>query len=227
MPLRDIATTSITRTAGSWVTDNSRIGDYITIVSNEEAADVAYAATFNGEQDVYYVSVFPDCNENGAPDLVDLSGESEDANGDHIPDECVGELVLSSDPTGTAGRRHRFTVSQGTPGETVRLAAGINAGSTPIAGCVETLDLISLRILGNGTVDSQGNAVLDIRIPRRVRGWTLLFQALEPGTCQVSNLVSVEFPSPAGSVPSAFPWSGGVRSPDQPAERASRPTLDR
>lgn len=207
--------------------NQSKIGDYITIVSNEEAADVAYAATFNGEQDVYHVSVFPDCNENGAADLVDLAGESEDANGDHVPDECIAELVLTSDPTGTAGRRHRFTVSQGTPGETVRLAAGINAGSTPITGCVETLDLISLRILGNGTVDSQGNAVLKVRIPRRARGWTMLFQAFEPGTCQVSNLNSVEFSSPPGSVPSAFPLSEEVRSPDRPAERASRPTLDR
>jgi hypothetical protein len=36
-----------------------KIGDYITIVSDNTGGNVAYAATFNGEQDVYYVRVFP------------------------------------------------------------------------------------------------------------------------------------------------------------------------
>jgi len=46
---------------------NQKIGDYITIVSDETGGNVAYAATFNAnpnavgghEQDVYYVRVFP------------------------------------------------------------------------------------------------------------------------------------------------------------------------
>ena len=50
---------------------NQKIGDYITIVSDETGGNVAYAATFNvnpnavggHEQDVYYVRVFP----NGTP----------------------------------------------------------------------------------------------------------------------------------------------------------------
>src|SRR6266508_3933436 len=41
-----------------WPQQN-KIGDYITIVSDNTGGDVAYAATFNGEQDVYYVRVFP------------------------------------------------------------------------------------------------------------------------------------------------------------------------
>jgi hypothetical protein len=36
-----------------------KIGDYITIVSDDAGGDVAYAATFNLEQDVYYVRVAP------------------------------------------------------------------------------------------------------------------------------------------------------------------------
>ena len=36
-----------------------KIGDYITVVSNNASANVAYAATFNGEQDIYYVRINP------------------------------------------------------------------------------------------------------------------------------------------------------------------------
>src|SRR6266404_1019568 len=47
--------------------NNTKIGDYITIVSDATGGNVAYAATFNvnpnavggHEQDVYYVRVFP------------------------------------------------------------------------------------------------------------------------------------------------------------------------
>ena len=39
--------------------NQSKIGDYITVVSNNASANVAYAATFNGEQDVYYIRLSP------------------------------------------------------------------------------------------------------------------------------------------------------------------------
>jgi hypothetical protein len=42
-----------------WPQQN-KIGDYYDIVSHDDGANVAYSATFNGEQDVYYVKVFPD-----------------------------------------------------------------------------------------------------------------------------------------------------------------------
>jgi hypothetical protein len=37
----------------------NKLGDYLTIVSDETGGDVAYAATFNGEEDIYYVRVAP------------------------------------------------------------------------------------------------------------------------------------------------------------------------
>ncbi len=40
--------------------NQAKMGDYMTIVSDNAGADVAYTATFNGEQDVYYVRVAPD-----------------------------------------------------------------------------------------------------------------------------------------------------------------------
>jgi len=39
--------------------NQAKIGDYITVVSNNGAANVAYAATFNGEEDIYYVRISP------------------------------------------------------------------------------------------------------------------------------------------------------------------------
>jgi hypothetical protein len=66
--------------------NQDKLGDYITIVSDNAGANVAYAATFNGEEDVYYVTVAPtpltptptptpraavaDFNGDGHPDLV-------------------------------------------------------------------------------------------------------------------------------------------------------------
>jgi len=39
--------------------NQSKIGDYMTIVSDNTGGNVAYAATFNNEEDVYYVRVAP------------------------------------------------------------------------------------------------------------------------------------------------------------------------
>jgi subtilisin-like proprotein convertase family protein len=74
--------------------DQNKIGDYSGIVSNETGADVAYAATFNNEQDIYYVRVFPDCNANGIYDVTDIANATSlDCDSNHIPDECQTDLV--------------------------------------------------------------------------------------------------------------------------------------
>ena len=39
--------------------NQDKIGDYITVVSDNASANVAYAATFNGEEDIYYVRIPP------------------------------------------------------------------------------------------------------------------------------------------------------------------------
>ena len=39
--------------------NQNKMGDYMSMVSDNTGADVAYTATFNGEQDVYYVRVAP------------------------------------------------------------------------------------------------------------------------------------------------------------------------
>ncbi|NJN63724.1 MAG: exo-alpha-sialidase [Acidobacteria bacterium] len=67
----------------------NKIGDYYQMRSNETGAAVIYSATFNGEQDVYFVRV-GDCNANGRHDARDVvaGGGSTDCNANRVPDEC-------------------------------------------------------------------------------------------------------------------------------------------
>jgi len=70
-----------------------KLGDYYHTVSDDLGVNVAYAATFNGEQDVYFLHIGAyDCNRNGVPDEYDITGDtSEDCNGDLVPDECQSD----------------------------------------------------------------------------------------------------------------------------------------
>ena len=57
--------------------NQNKLGDYITIVSDNAGANVAYAATFNGEEDIYYVRL---------PRKVWNLTTTADFNGDAKPD---------------------------------------------------------------------------------------------------------------------------------------------
>ena len=81
-----------------WPNQN-KLGDYYHLVSDNAGGSLAWAATFNHEQDVYFLRL-GDCNENGVHDGVDIAdGTSLDVNGNGIPDECecLGDLDGSGD----------------------------------------------------------------------------------------------------------------------------------
>jgi hypothetical protein len=67
-----------------------RLGDYYHMVSDATGVDLAYAATFNGEQDIYFLRLGPlDCNRNGVADTTDIAtGASADCDADQVPDRC-------------------------------------------------------------------------------------------------------------------------------------------
>ena len=67
-----------------------KLGDYYHMVSDNLGVNVAYAATFNGEQDVYFLRIGPwDCIGNEIDYALDLSeARSRDCNGNDVPDEC-------------------------------------------------------------------------------------------------------------------------------------------
>ncbi len=65
-----------------------KLGDYYDMVSDDDGACVAYAATFGGEQNVFFLRV-GDCNANGIRDTRDVDdGTSKDCNENRVPDEC-------------------------------------------------------------------------------------------------------------------------------------------
>ena len=109
-----------------WPQQN-KMGDYSTLISDATGADVAYAATFNGEEDVYYLRLFPDCNGNGLSDVTDLAGHTSlDCNLNHVPDECEAAPVClgaGSVPDGGAGAGAPLTVAKGV-GEAIALSWG-------------------------------------------------------------------------------------------------------
>ena len=80
-----------------WPQQN-KMGDYFDIVSDDVGAHLIWAATFEGEQNVYYTRLGSyDCNANGVPDETDISsGSSADCDADGIPDEC--ELIAGDAP---------------------------------------------------------------------------------------------------------------------------------
>ena len=84
---------AVTPQFDSWIgfPRQNKIGDYDEMISDKLGAMVAYSATFNGGQDVYFLRIDIDCNENGLHDGDDIaSGRSKDVNGNGIPDECEG-----------------------------------------------------------------------------------------------------------------------------------------
>ncbi|RME40613.1 MAG: hypothetical protein D6788_02965 [Planctomycetota bacterium] len=72
--------------------NQNKMGDYYDMISDNDGANLAYSATFNGEQDVYFVRITADCNDNGIVDSEDVaSGTSPDCDGNGIPDECQAD----------------------------------------------------------------------------------------------------------------------------------------
>jgi len=85
-----------------WPRQN-KMGDYYDMVSDDAGADLAWAATFNDEQDVYYTRIWADCDGNGLSDSHDLwAGDVRDCNLNLAPDTCeiVEDPSIDSDGDG-------------------------------------------------------------------------------------------------------------------------------
>ncbi len=76
----------------SWIgwPQQNKIGDYYDMKSDRVGAHLIYSATFNGEQDLYYMRINDyDCNGNGVGDGDDIdNGDADDCNANGIPDSC-------------------------------------------------------------------------------------------------------------------------------------------
>ncbi len=73
----------------------TKMGDYFHMISDLHGADLAYAATFNGEQDVYYLRIGERCEDAGSITLVQDVYGCED-----LLEISVNDCGLNIDPNG-------------------------------------------------------------------------------------------------------------------------------
>ena len=71
--------------------NQNKLGDYLTLVSDEAGANVAYAATFNGEEDVYYVRVGPLASQ-----FLNISTRARVLTGDQVL--IAGFIITGDEP---------------------------------------------------------------------------------------------------------------------------------
>ncbi len=111
-----------------------KIGDYYHMVSDNLGVNVAYAATFNGEQDIYFLRIGPwDCNGNEIDDALDINElPSGDCNANEVPDECEYRVDVDGDGLTTLSDFAEFQRGLTGPRDPVASARGAK-GSKPIA----------------------------------------------------------------------------------------------
>lgn len=127
-------------------------------------------------------------------DLCPGHPDGQDLDGDGTPDGCEVFSLLAPSP-GTAGSSNTWLVTDAPPGATVHLVFGVQAGATPVPGCPGlTLGLAFRQVVGTTTANAQGRATFTRTVPATVSGLTARFQAVLPGSCEVSPVVVHAFP---------------------------------
>ena len=193
-----------------WPNQN-KIGDYYDMRSDAAAASLAYAATFNGEQDLWFLRL-GDCNGNGVHDSTDLAnGFSFDSNADTIPDECqflqtdLGHaaglrLLVCGDDLTQAGSRATFQVEGGPAGGPVFaiLAAALLPAPQPLPGGALLLpDPAAGFLFVAGNTNALGK--LGVPLLGGARSVITLYTQtamLDNGALRVSNAVEVHIGTP-------------------------------
>lgn len=113
--------------------NQQKLGDYLTIVSDNDGGDVAYPATFNGEEDVYYLRVAPEGEGSPTPTPTATATATATATSTSTPTATATATPTStatSTPTSTATPTATAT-STATP--TATSTATATATSTPAA----------------------------------------------------------------------------------------------
>jgi len=94
---------AVTPVFDSWIgwPQQDKIGDYFHMVSDAVGADLIYAATFNGEEDVYHLRIGDtDCNSNRVGDSSDLRAGLADCNANGLLDSCEIKAGTANDEDG-------------------------------------------------------------------------------------------------------------------------------
>jgi hypothetical protein len=122
---------------------NEKLGDYYHMISDNLGVNVAWAATFNGEQDIYFLRIGPwDCNGNEIPDDCDIDCN---APGCSVP-----------------------VCESGKPSEAEMRGSGIGSSATHFPGCIGDADytgiedyLVGVENVCGRSFDCNSNGVPD------------------------------------------------------------------
>ncbi len=105
-------------------------------------------------------------------------------------------MTLNAPSPGAAGVSNTLSVSNITPGASVTFLYSRFGGGTIIPGCdlqQNALQLDNPTVIGTAIANQQGVATITRPVPLIARGQTILFQALVPGECAISQLVVHRF----------------------------------
>lgn len=173
-----------------WPQQN-KLGDYYDMISDADGANLAYAATFNGEQDVYFIRIEADCNDNGISDSEDIiAGTSEDCDGNGIPDECQADCNanLIPDTCDIAAGTSEDCSGDGIPDE---CATGFGCHSISIIEdgppCLETqVTLVGVNERGIVTIADGPPPAIPVILER-------FFNSILPFSIDISALADVDW----------------------------------
>ncbi|NOG53810.1 MAG: hypothetical protein HND57_05695 [Planctomycetes bacterium] len=105
-------------------------------------------------------------------------------------------IQLTNAHPGVAGQVNGIRASGLQPGTKVYFCWSGQGGGTLIPDCDVTVNALQLEnptVAGSAIADANGRATLKGNVPRNVSGKTLLFQAVIPSSCEISNLVVQTF----------------------------------
>jgi len=104
-----------------------------------------------------------------------------------------GQLTLANPVPGTAGVSNSLVITGATPGRTVGIYTGMVAGASIVnlgnCGGIPIGLGRPFRLLGRANANGAGVATILTTPPNGAAGKTFRFQAVEPFSCRVSNIV--------------------------------------
>lgn len=95
---------------------------------------------------------------------------------------------------GNSGEMNRFDAAGASPDNMVYFVYGFAWGQTNVPGCPgKILNIKNPKIMISKRADQIGHAIVDLMVPKAAKNVAVIFQAVEPSSCEVSAPISWTF----------------------------------